>query len=139
MLPGAAVPPPCARALRAAPRAAASGGFLLGLVSGLGCDTAFLERCLERRHQIDHLAMLRLRRHLAHLLAGNFYWAVACRSWPAPVRDCRTCDNRGGLINRLIQNQAALAWVALSSRSTFSIEKRKAESLPIRRTMRLQA
>ena len=56
----------------AAPGAAASGGFLLGLVSGRGCDTAFLEGCLERRHQIDHLAAPRLLRHLAHLMAGNF-------------------------------------------------------------------
>jgi len=39
LLPARAVPPPgvpCARALRAAPRATASGGFLLGLVSGSG-------------------------------------------------------------------------------------------------------
>ena len=40
-------------------------------------------------------------------------------------------------VDRLMQNQAALASVALSSRSTFSIEKRNAESLPMRRAMRL--
>jgi hypothetical protein len=44
-----------------------------------------------------------------------------------------------GKEHSLPHRQAALAWVAFSSRSIFSIEKRKAESLAMRRAIRLCA
>jgi len=91
----------------ALPRAARVAGFSLAS-SAVGAATLrFSSDALNAAIRSITWPRRGLRRHLAHLLAGNFYWAAACRSWPAPVRDCRQCDNRGGLINRLVHNQAA--------------------------------